>query len=241
MIMAQTMTVRTENSQIIQRIILRVKVFMMNAKNLWMFIISTVLAFFNQISSLKISSNSISLCDFPIISLILISTFLRTVFSFISGSFKNSKFFSTFYTIQRNLFRIISNLSLAFRGTIFSCSSLSNPIIFKLIPTLKTISLNVCHFFNKKVCFSQAFIRTKSGLIFSALNNIKIFIAIFTFFNNSFFMKRFTFSILMVAFLITKYLKLRCFSFKNIFTNRANCSIHKNQYNMSTLQCQYVL
>lgn len=228
--MFDCMAIRTENDQVIKRMILWIKVFMMYAKDFWMFIISAFATFMDKIPSLKISFDSISFVNcFYRILLILILTFIRAIFSFISLAFVYWKFLTTF-NATNNKFgtRPILSMFFTFIRTIFGRIGM-----YTNSREFFTTNRTKCSPFYKTFCkvkFTRTYARTKKCFIFSTLFNIKFFPTYFAKFNNSstYFIKRFPFTIFTITNKATKFMVSMC-SFKFFFTYLTNCYSHPNR------------
>jgi len=224
------MAIRTENNQIIQRMILWIKVFMMYGKNLWMFIIATFFAFVDKIPSLEISPNSISFVNcFYRIPLILIFTFIGTIFSFVSLASVYGKLFTTLNTSNKKFrTRVVLSMLFAFIRTIFGWIGVyPNPCKFF------TTNRTKCSSFYKtfyKIKFTRTRTRAKKRFIFSALFNIKFFSTYLAKFNNSsaYFIKRFPLTVFTITNKTTKFMISMC-NFKFFFTYLTNCYSHPNR------------
>ncbi len=217
--------VRTENNQIIQRMILWIKVFVVYAENFCVFIISTLVTPMNKISSSKISLNAISFVNyFYRILLILVLTFIRAIFSFISLAFVYWKFLATFNATNKK-FRTRPVLSMFFT---FIRAILGWIRMYPNFCEFFTTNRTKCSSFYKTFCkvkFTRTCARTKKCFIFSALFNIKFFPTYLANFDNSFFMKRFPFAVFMITRQATKLL-FWMRNFKFFFTYLTNCYSH---------------
>jgi len=184
-IMSNRMTIGTNNNQIINRVIDWIIVYMMNPKNLWIFVISAIrTSFKNNSPSFECSSNSLACYRFKTNLLRFFSTFFTT--KFILNPFH--KLFLEWFPTLKTIFYlcVIPMCTSTFRRAIFWYFNISYFLKNKVFPTIRTNNFNVLYdcliLFKEKIMATCQ--RTKTSII-PRFKDFKIFSTTFTNFSYS--------------------------------------------------------
>lgn len=168
--MHERMTHRTKNHQIITDIIFSIPIYVMNAQNLFYFIVSTFFTSFNYSSSFPKRTERICFCGFcPKKHSIFIRTFFRTKFSFFARRIMENFQAKLTFFFRRSTVIDNSRTIIAFSRAIFSLLT-SRRNMFKFFSAYLTKCLNL-YSCMKTLAFSRT--------IFSSSQLIKRFVNFF--------------------------------------------------------------
>ena len=135
------MAIWAQDFQVIKPIVSSISIFVMNAKNFWMLVISASLTLYYPSSPYKCSANTIKLLDSEYLSLGNIMADMTTKLCFVIPLIY-IKFLATLLTYNRYRARIISCFSLAWARAIFLYHILI-AFVYKSLPALSASSCSL--------------------------------------------------------------------------------------------------